>query len=95
MKNYICILFFSYLFSILFADIEGFTKLSSTCTAQELVKLLNELFARFDRLAQVGIKNSPSFSIAVTVRAPVFVRNRNVAPQSTTEKPMEVYYLDK
>ncbi|XP_071480369.1 adenylate cyclase type 5-like [Diadema antillarum] len=38
--------------SILFADIEGFTKLSSTCTAQELVKLLNELFARFDRLAQ-------------------------------------------
>ncbi|XP_077187821.1 adenylate cyclase type 3 [Paroedura picta] len=38
--------------SILFADIVGFTQLSSSCTAQELVKLLNELFARFDKLAQ-------------------------------------------
>uniref|UniRef100_A0A1A8JA76 adenylate cyclase n=1 Tax=Nothobranchius kuhntae TaxID=321403 RepID=A0A1A8JA76_NOTKU len=37
--------------SILFADIVGFTQLSSSCTAQELVKLLNELFARFDKLA--------------------------------------------
>uniref|UniRef100_A0A8C7YNL1 Adenylate cyclase type 3 n=1 Tax=Oryzias sinensis TaxID=183150 RepID=A0A8C7YNL1_9TELE len=37
--------------SILFADIVGFTQLSSTCSAQELVKLLNELFARFDKLA--------------------------------------------
>uniref|UniRef100_A0A8C3FZX8 Adenylate cyclase type 3 n=1 Tax=Cyclopterus lumpus TaxID=8103 RepID=A0A8C3FZX8_CYCLU len=37
--------------SILFADIVGFTQLSSTCSAQELVKLLNELFARFDTLA--------------------------------------------
>ncbi|ELT87487.1 hypothetical protein CAPTEDRAFT_155468 [Capitella teleta] len=38
--------------SILYADICGFTALSSQCTAQELVKLLNELFARFDKLAQ-------------------------------------------
>ncbi|EDV27250.1 uncharacterized protein TRIADDRAFT_21914 [Trichoplax adhaerens] len=38
--------------SLLFADIEGFTKLSSQCDAQELVKTLNELFARFDQLAQ-------------------------------------------
>ncbi|KPJ17814.1 Adenylate cyclase type 8 [Papilio machaon] len=37
--------------SILFADIKGFTELSSKCNAQELVKILNELFARFDRLA--------------------------------------------
>ncbi|KAJ8009180.1 hypothetical protein DPEC_G00086220 [Dallia pectoralis] len=37
--------------SILFADIVGFTQLSSACSAQELVKLLNELFARFDMLA--------------------------------------------
>uniref|UniRef100_A0A2I3SRP7 Adenylate cyclase type 3 n=1 Tax=Pan troglodytes TaxID=9598 RepID=A0A2I3SRP7_PANTR len=36
---------------ILFADIVGFTQLSSACSAQELVKLLNELFARFDKLA--------------------------------------------
>lgn len=32
--------------SILFADICGFTSLSDQCTAQELVRLLNELFAR-------------------------------------------------
>ena len=37
--------------SILFADICGFTALSSQCTAQELVCMLNELFARFDKLA--------------------------------------------
>ncbi|XP_048005531.1 adenylyl cyclase 78C-like [Leguminivora glycinivorella] len=37
--------------SILYADIKGFTELSSKCSAEELVKLLNALFARFDRLA--------------------------------------------
>lgn len=35
--------------SILFADICGFTSLSDQCTAQELVRLLNELFARQER----------------------------------------------
>ncbi|XP_063696601.1 adenylate cyclase type 5-like isoform X2 [Culicoides brevitarsis] len=38
--------------SILFADICGFTTMSDQCTAEELVRLLNELFARFDKLAQ-------------------------------------------
>lgn len=33
--------------SILFADICGFTTLSDQCTAEELVRLLNELFARY------------------------------------------------
>uniref|UniRef100_A0A8C0G212 adenylate cyclase n=1 Tax=Bubo bubo TaxID=30461 RepID=A0A8C0G212_BUBBB len=42
--------------SILFADIVGFTQLSSSCSAQELVKLLNELFARFDKLAAVRVE---------------------------------------
>jgi hypothetical protein len=37
--------------SILFADIVGFTAISSTLPAPELVKILNELFARFDKLA--------------------------------------------
>uniref|UniRef100_A0A2C9LLR2 adenylate cyclase n=1 Tax=Biomphalaria glabrata TaxID=6526 RepID=A0A2C9LLR2_BIOGL len=37
--------------SILFADIVGFTAISSTVTASELVKILNKLFASFDILA--------------------------------------------
>ncbi|XP_060064547.1 uncharacterized protein LOC132544906 [Ylistrum balloti] len=37
--------------SILFADIVGFTSLSSHCSAQDLVRILNELFGRFDYLA--------------------------------------------
>ena len=41
-------------FSILFADIVGFTTLSSQCSAQDLVRLLNELFGRFDQLANVS-----------------------------------------
>ncbi|XP_076023401.1 adenylate cyclase type 8 [Genypterus blacodes] len=38
--------------SILFADIKGFTVLSMNMSAQELVRTLNELFGRFDRLAE-------------------------------------------
>lgn len=48
--------------SILFADIVGFTQLSSACSAQELVKLLNELFARFDKLAAVSPRCARSCS---------------------------------
>lgn len=36
--------------SILFADIAGFTKMSSNKSACELVELLNDLFGRFDNL---------------------------------------------
>lgn len=36
--------------SILFADIVGFTKMSSTKTAEQLVEILNDLFERFDEL---------------------------------------------
>lgn len=45
--------------SILFADIVGFTGLASQCTAQELVKLLNELFGKFDELATVSALPTP------------------------------------
>ncbi|XP_049612124.1 adenylate cyclase type 8 [Syngnathus scovelli] len=38
--------------SILFADIKGFTLLSMNLSAQDLVRTLNELFGRFDHLAE-------------------------------------------
>lgn len=37
--------------SILFADVCGFTNLSSQCTANELVKMLDGLIERFDMLS--------------------------------------------
>lgn len=56
--------------SILFADIVGFTQLSSSCSAQELVKLLNELFARFDKLAAVS---APTQGTGDTLDGPCLV----------------------
>ena len=38
--------------TILFSDLVGFTKMSSKTTATELVKLLNDLFTRFDVRAE-------------------------------------------
>lgn len=38
--------------SILFADIVGFTRMSSNKTAEELVGILNDLFERFDDLCE-------------------------------------------
>uniref|UniRef100_A0A182UK84 adenylate cyclase n=1 Tax=Anopheles melas TaxID=34690 RepID=A0A182UK84_9DIPT len=40
--------------SILFADIVGFTRMSSTKTAEQLVEILNDLFERFDDLCLVN-----------------------------------------
>nr|CAH8853794.1 unnamed protein product [Trichobilharzia regenti] len=39
--------------SVLFADIVGFTKMSSNKSASHLVYLLNDLFGRFDRLCEI------------------------------------------
>ncbi|XP_047144840.1 adenylate cyclase type 7 isoform X1 [Hydra vulgaris] len=38
--------------SILFADIVGFTEYSSTVTAEQLIVMLNELFANFDKIGK-------------------------------------------
>lgn len=40
--------------SILFADIVGFTKMSSNKSAETLVNLLNDLFGRFDELTEIN-----------------------------------------
>lgn len=48
--------------SILYADIVGFTAISSTYSASDLVKILNELFARFDRLSEVSRRGNSSFN---------------------------------
>ena len=40
--------------SILFADIVGFTKMSSNKSAETLVNLLNDLFGRFDELTDIN-----------------------------------------
>lgn len=40
-------------YSILYADIVGFTRLASDCSPGELVHMLNELFGKFDQIAKV------------------------------------------
>lgn len=40
--------------TILYADIVNFTPLSEQLTPSDLVKTLNELFGRFDQIAQVS-----------------------------------------
>lgn len=72
--------------SILFADIVGFTQLSSACSAQELVKLLNELFARFDKLAAVSTRpplGCPRGSHGRLARVPALPPARPPCPRGT------------
>lgn len=54
--------------TILFADLIGFTKLSSRLPASELVQLLNELFSEFDRLAlSIGVEKIKTIGDAYMV----------------------------
>lgn len=45
-------------YSILYADIVGFTRLASDCSPGELVHMLNELFGKFDQIAKVNRKDT-------------------------------------
>lgn len=47
-------------YSILYADIVGFTKLASTCSPEELVAVLNKLFGKFDDIAKVKPLSHPA-----------------------------------
>lgn len=70
----------NYTNSILYADIVGFTAISSTYSAQDLVKMLNELFARFDRLADVSLKNFFYFSTCYTACTPTQLQIPGTVP---------------
>lgn len=50
-------------YSILYADIVGFTRLASDCSPGELVHMLNELFGKFDQIAKVGFYWAPTVSL--------------------------------
>lgn len=49
-----CLIVLFLSFSILYADIVGFTRLASDCSPKELVIMLNELFGKFDQIAKVS-----------------------------------------
>jgi len=50
--------------SILYADIVNFTPLSEQLSASDLVMTLNDLFGRFDQIAQVrGIIPDPKYFV--------------------------------
>uniref|UniRef100_A0A914WU16 adenylate cyclase n=1 Tax=Plectus sambesii TaxID=2011161 RepID=A0A914WU16_9BILA len=40
--------------SVIFADISGFQSIVSHCTAQDTVRIVNQIFARFDHLAKLN-----------------------------------------
>ena len=61
--------------SILFADIVGFTKMSSNKTASQLVGLLNDLFGRFDNLCtQCGCEKISTLGKEFHITFNVFFR---------------------
>ncbi|KAL3177544.1 hypothetical protein MRX96_039109 [Rhipicephalus microplus] len=65
--------------SILFADIVGFTAFSSTCPAAQLVRTLNELFARFDKLSDVSLSGPTQWthvSLPEMLRAVAYLKRQ-------------------
>lgn len=59
--------------TILFADIVNFTPLSSSLTASDLVKTLNDLFGRFDQIAQVSLGCNVAREICIIIEIPMII----------------------
>lgn len=68
--------------SIIFADICGFTSLASRCSPQELVKVLNDLFARFDRLAQVRFISLALLTFVADLFFDLLICRKTIASES-------------
>ncbi len=66
--------------SVLFADISGFTELSSTVTPQQLVRMLNDVFSRIDELAaRYGLEKIKTIGDAYMVAAGIPVSREDHA----------------
>ncbi len=66
--------------TVLFADIVGFTELSASISARELVELLNQIFSRFDRLAEKhGLEKIKTIGDAYMVVGGLPVQRQNHA----------------
>lgn len=50
--------------------VKGFTELASKTSAQQLVKILNDLFARFDKIAEVSIADKIPYFPAIEIDVP-------------------------
>lgn len=74
--------------SILYADIVNFTPLSEQLTASDLVKTLNELFGRFDQIAQVSMCRLAHFQLNVVV----FSTNIYPYRRSRSKRMHALYY---
>ena len=66
------------------------------CNYNSFIQIINfhGLFRNALRCEKTGACRK-LMPLRYTVEAPIFSRNWNSAPESITEKPMEVYYLDE
>lgn len=67
----------------------NFTPLAAECTAPELVKMLNELFGRFDQLAEVRIFKILIFNLVIKYREDI-LSARNLSVHSSLFFPVSL-----
>lgn len=80
--------------SVLFADIVGFTPLSETLTAEEMVEWLNEVYSEFDALVQKhGVEKIRTIGDGYMVAAGVpFLREDHAAAITRLALDIKVYF---